>query len=53
MNGITLEFANISTPVPLSSSDWLNFSEEERINLKYFHKTIDIRYDMVYNGCSN
>jgi hypothetical protein len=33
MNGITLEFANISTPVPLSSSDWLNFSEEERINL--------------------
>ena len=32
MNGVSLEFANITTPVPLSSSDWLNFSEKERID---------------------
>jgi hypothetical protein len=33
MNGVTLEFANISTPLPSSSSDWLNSSEKGRIDL--------------------
>ena len=33
MNGVSLEFANIPTPVPLSSSAWLNFSEKERIDI--------------------
>ena len=30
MNGVSLEFANITTPLP--SSGWLNFSEKERID---------------------
>ena len=33
MNGVSLEFANVITPLPSSSSDWLNFSEKERINI--------------------
>jgi hypothetical protein len=33
MNGVSLKFANILTPVPLSSSEWLNFSEKERIDI--------------------
>jgi len=33
MNGVSLEFANIPTPVPLDSSDWINSSEKERIDI--------------------
>tara|TARA_B100000795_G_scaffold204284_1_gene157884 strand:- start:444 stop:800 length:357 start_codon:yes stop_codon:yes gene_type:complete len=33
MNGVSLEFVNIPTPLPSSSSTWISSSEEERINL--------------------
>jgi len=33
MNGVSLEFANITTPLPSPSSDWLKFSERERIDI--------------------
>ena len=33
MNGVSLEFANIPTNVPLPSSNWTKFSENERIDI--------------------
>ena len=33
MNGVSLEFANIPTPLPSSSSQWINSSEKVRIDL--------------------
>ena len=33
MNGVSLEFANIPTPLPSSSSQWINSSAKVRIDL--------------------
>ena len=41
MNGVSLEFANITTPVPLSSSDWLNYSENKKEIIQNFPEVKD------------
>ena len=33
MKGVSLEFANIPTPIPSSSSEWTSYSEKERIDI--------------------
>lgn len=33
MNGVSLKFANITTPIPSSLSEWVSYSEKERIDL--------------------
>ena len=55
MNGVNLEFANIPTDVPLPSSDWIKFSENERIDiiqsaLKYFPESDKLEIRSALNN---
>ena len=48
MKGVSLEFANIPTPIPSSSSEWTSYSEKERIDImEYSSIKISFLYVLV------